>query len=783
VDPQTDPTRPPDLDYEDLPLWMRQARRRIDWGLIMALLLGLLSVWPFITRAGLPHGTALEQHVYRAAEMADVMQQGVLYTRWAPNLMYGYGLPLFNYVAPGGTYLATVFQLMTENSAVDGVRFVIIMAALSGALGVYLFVRRRWGSVSGVIAAGVWALSPFLSFLLPYTVGDVSLLLAVQLVPLVFWLIDRVQYAGRVGDVIGLSLGIAALLMAHEQAGLWLALLVGCWVIWLLLFARRPAGTQHWRLIWVCGTLGVGLAAIFWLPALLERDLVHWVPVGIPDAPLTFWELLSPFVALDFGAFNPQPPRNLGMVGWVFALGAVGGAIVRRGRAAERNEWAAWLFFPLVFAGGVGAGLTLQWNAIDVLALALFPLAVTASRMTAWLEAVPRGWGRQLILALLVGLPLFGAFATLHPPDWAADFGATDPLARLQLELDGYSLGTVAPGGWVPVPMATVPQPSRALIEAYAAGSADRVNREALQSALVDVMEHSALVERLFVRADQPVTIPLYATAFAGWQSTAERTRSELVTASDGLLQLELPSGDQQVTLYLGTTLPRTAGVMVSAVALLGMLIVAFRQSRRSLRDDQPAIGLSLLSRQEARTVSATLGGLAILVVLLVGQPGLFWRQSPRGTVLESQTPLQRYTEVGMDLLAYDLPRTTIRTGETLDLTLYWRAVRSLSENYQVVISLADAETGQRFAQSYKRHVGDYPTTRWPTNRYVQDRHRVLVPAESTPGTYLLLVELLACTVQSSAGCELEQPVAFFGERGAALGDSLVFPVLITIAE
>ena len=128
------------------------------------------------------------------------------------------------------------------------------------------------------------------------------------------------------------------------------------------------------------------------------------MPVGIPDAPLTFWELLSPFVALDFGAFNPQPPRNLGMVGWVFALGAVGGAIVRRGRAADRSEWAAWLFFPLVFAGGVGAGLTLQWNAIDVLALTLFPLAVTASRMTAWLEAVPRGWGRQLILALLVGL-------------------------------------------------------------------------------------------------------------------------------------------------------------------------------------------------------------------------------------------------------------------------------------------------------------------------------------------------------------------------------------------
>ena len=149
VNPLNDPTFPPDLAFEDLPLWMQQARRRVDWGLICALVLGLVSVWPFALRTGLPHGTALELYVYRAAEMADVMADGVIYPRWTPNLLYGAGLPLFTFIAPGSTYPAALYTLLTEGSPVDGVRVLLVFGGVIGALGMFLFVRRRWGANDG----------------------------------------------------------------------------------------------------------------------------------------------------------------------------------------------------------------------------------------------------------------------------------------------------------------------------------------------------------------------------------------------------------------------------------------------------------------------------------------------------------------------------------------------------------------------------------------------------------------------------------------------------------
>jgi hypothetical protein len=131
----------------------------------------LLSVWPLIVRWA-AHGTALELYVHRVAEMTDALQDGIIYPRWAPTTLYGYGSPLFNYVAPGSLYPAALFELVTESSPVDGVRFMLVAAALAGAAGMYGFVRRRWGAIGGLIAVGCFSLSPALVFILPYIEGN-----------------------------------------------------------------------------------------------------------------------------------------------------------------------------------------------------------------------------------------------------------------------------------------------------------------------------------------------------------------------------------------------------------------------------------------------------------------------------------------------------------------------------------------------------------------------------------------------------------------------------------
>ncbi len=776
----------PALTNDDLPLWMRQAHRRIDWGIILALAIALLAIWPFIIRGGLPRGTALELYAYRAAEMADVMGQGVLYPRWAPDLLYGYGLPLFNYASPGSLFLALLFRIATEGSVVDGIRFVLIASSLLGSAGLFLFIRHRWGPVSGLVAVSLYTLSPQIVFLLPFISGDLPLLLALQLLPIEFWALDRALGRGRAVDAGLLAAVTAGLLMADERVSPWLMALVILWMIWLWLTDRQP----YTLFAWGCLLLGIGLAAAYWMPAVLERDLPTWRVFGaaMPAPPLTMGELLSASTPVDFGAFNPFVRRNLGLALWLYALAAVPGVIGRlRHRQGQKlfleASDRAWLFFALVSIWLFAVFLAGALNALlpqVVIGLLLFPLAVMAARVAIWLERLTRARTRLAALALLLAIPFLGALPLLHAPEWPADFGSTDVIARLQLELEGYALGTVPPGQPIPFPADILPQPSRALIESYYTRTVDKVNREALVSGQVEAVQHQPASEQVLVRADTPFVLPFYISQFEGWQIRVDNTPAEARAGPDGLLQADIPAGVHTVYAYLETTAAQQvadAATVVSIFLLAGVMIWRTRQRLTAGRESHE----HLLSRTEAIASTGALAGAIILLILLSAQPGILWMRSLRGAAPENQTPFRYFTRAGIDMLGYDLRRVTYTPGEDVDLTLFWRAVRPMNENLQVLISLADAETGERVVQSYKRHVGDYPTSRWPTNRYVRDRHLLTIPVGAQPGTYLLLLDLWRCENVLTGNCPPEEQVAFFGDYGVSVGLTLALPAVITI--
>jgi hypothetical protein len=72
-------------------------------------------------------------------------------------------------------------------------------------------------------------------------------------------------------------------------------------------------------------------------------------------------------------------------------------------------------------------------------------------------------------------------------------------------------------------------------------------------------------------------------------------------------------------------------------------------------------------------------------------------------------------------------------------VTLYWRALRTLDQDYKAFVHLTDAEVTQQPAQ----HDGDpgsgfTPTTRWLPGEIVPDIHHLRLPADLEPGRYRL---------------------------------------------
>ncbi len=92
-------------------------------------------------------------------------------------------------------------------------------------------------------------------------------------------------------------------------------------------------------------------------------------------------------------------------------------------------------------------------------------------------------------------------------------------------------------------------------------------------------------------------------------------------------------------------------------------------------------------------------------------------------------------------LLGYEIdggdPKVT--AGQTIDVTLYWQARSSLTENYTVFVHLADPSFSPYAQDDGQPRDGTYPTSYWDAGEAVTDTHTLLVPSDLPQGRYPLV--------------------------------------------
>jgi len=79
-------------------------------GFAVAVLIGLIAAAPLFH--GIPEGADTLLHLYRLVQLDNLIQNGIFYSRWAPDLVFGFGYPLFNYYAPAAYYLGEFLHIM-----------------------------------------------------------------------------------------------------------------------------------------------------------------------------------------------------------------------------------------------------------------------------------------------------------------------------------------------------------------------------------------------------------------------------------------------------------------------------------------------------------------------------------------------------------------------------------------------------------------------------------------------------------------------------------------------
>jgi hypothetical protein len=99
-----------------------------------------------------------------------------------------------------------------------------------------------------------------------------------------------------------------------------------------------------------------------------------------------------------------------------------------------------------------------------------------------------------------------------------------------------------------------------------------------------------------------------------------------------------------------------------------------------------------------------------------------------------------RFDDPAITLIGADYPTQTLRAGEVLPLTLYWRA-GSTTNNLYTVFAHLETLNGEVIAQiDSQPQGGGMPTASWATGQIIADQYPLQVPAGTPPVAYRIVV-------------------------------------------
>ncbi|MDW8316758.1 MAG: hypothetical protein RMN53_02780 [Anaerolineae bacterium] len=627
------------------------SRLRLSRELILLTLLSAFAVAPLASPGYFFNAHDADHSVFFLVEFDAAIRDGALWPRWGPDHALGYGYPLWLVYAPLAYYVAEAFVLLGVGYTA-AVKITWALATLAGGWGTYAllrhwFGRRPVGRAAALVGGLVYVYAPY-HLLNLYVRAAFAEYAALAWFPWVILAFDRLVQADAApnsperweGKAAGAALAYAGLLLTHTATILLFTPLLAAYLLFAIL--RRGVLTgrqafdqpvqdaedlQHtltvlglqssaprvrqelWRTVWrtaLAGLLGIGVAAIFLLPMLLEQRYIvqsQWVQ-GTYGYRLHFVypnQWLDP--AWGYGySDDPDGPNDgmsfqLGIVAVGLALTAAAAGLRRQ---APRREITA--FFLAVTAGALLMMLPAAqpvWDALAPLALVQFPwrllgiasfgLAILAGAGVAAvlaLEAVSPGeTSAQQPVAYLVAVAVALASFFFTVPEYTDITPVEEsPLSIIRFETEHPDMvGITAFSQAVPTDSPLVAQ--------YWAGQPLQKAAILRGQGQVQTLRVGGASVTAQVDAATPVTVLFYTYHFPGWRATVDgQPVPHRPEPPYGLIALEVPAGQHLVTIRHGATPVRTAGALISAGSLAAVLGTVLRGRRRSRRS---AVGSS----------------------------------------------------------------------------------------------------------------------------------------------------------------------------------------------
>jgi hypothetical protein len=780
-------------------------------------LVGLAAAQPLLAAGGrLPWAADTLIHFYRLVELDHLLRHGYLFPRYAPDLAYGFGFPLFNFYSPLSYYAGMLFRLagMDFGPALSATFVTLILCA---GLGMYAWAAEVWDERAGLVSAAAYVTAPYLLYNV-YHRGALAEVLAMALMPAILWAVTRQARTGFAKYLMLATLLYAALLFGHNITALIFTPISLVYAVVIALAGHAPQARR--ALVTLRSTapiwLGLGLSAFFWLPAFLERNSVQIVQLFLPQGFdyhynfVTLGELFSLPATVDPNLVLAPAQHSVGWIPVALTL------------LALTVKWRHWDGLQKILAG-LAASLVLAslfltlpqsvaiWDVLPLVSFIQFPwrLLSLASLGLAFLAGaafsgplprhsaaqglqMPGVWASWWFTGLLIAGMIVYGFTWQFVPYLAPMVHPTvADIARYERE--SGALGTTSAGDYLPNTVKTLPD-ANALSERYSRSDViERLDPASLPpGARVSEASYRPLSSDVTIDSAAAFMAVFDIFYFAGWQARIDGQPVTITpTDPNGLVSFPVPAGRHRVQVYFGSTPLRSAASVMSLLSALVLIVSSVLLARRKSQVGSSSnLSPSPLPYQSRKSAPCALrpvcvGVLAIGVVVgksfyLDSHETVFRRTRFDGKqVTGVARPLNVNFDNQMALMGFEPAMLAAPMNGSVQIALYWRAMRKLDTDYSISVQLVD-ERGFVYGQRDSQHPGGYPTSRWALSNYARDVHEIPLAPGTPPGEYRLRVGVYRVGAPSGlsildangapAGTTFDIPAVVVKRSGAFLG-------------
>ena len=700
----------------------------------------LTAVWPVDTHDGLTH-------IRRIEALTAALREGVIFPRWFPDHMLGYGTPVLNYYSPAFYYPPALLHLAGLDLILS-IRVALSLGFVVSAWWMYRLSRlftSVWPAMVGVVC--------FQFF--PYRIHDLfirgafpefSAFIWLPLIALYTLQAVRADRKPSDGSSNSLRLALAALawaglIVTHNLTALMAVLLLGAVLMAFTAFQHR----DHSRILRIYVTsivpvaFGIVLTAWYVLPALLELGWVmngNRLFRGVGLSHFLSWGELFDFKAFYSHSYPGDRPR-LPLYLIPIALAALAAVLTQKSpklrilmqvtipltlvlawAMTDTSKW-LWTRIELFFNQVL---FPWRWQIFAALGVALL-LAASIETLRrngqTWAKAVP-------LLSLLISVYLFAYASFGLQYTTSEDTPAVAHWSDSFEHLFRNSSMSVWAQHLLPIWSATP------MVDAVNAGRKPwdvPPFPDPISSVAVTPTRIGLLQQQYLVKTDQTFRLLFHQFYFPSWRVSIDGVGVESEPASGlGLASVKVPPGVHTVEIAWETTTAVWLGRIVTTAGWV-MVFILMSQAGNGLGDLVRKRGAGLT---HVRRIWLPIAWIAVGVLMLLAASGITartWDFSAIGA---------DYGTVRLEGIRSLLP---LRVGEVAPVQLTWLA-KGPGEPVSAFVHLVD-ESGNGLSQHDGPPGGKHtPFQSWVPGLILYSTHNITIPDSLPPGRYRLIAGL-----------------------------------------